>query len=63
MLIREIPLKRGITVRAANVEDNIEIQEALTQLEIPYPNSTIVLVGGAGGIGWSEKFPDRKSVV
>lgn len=62
MLIREIPLKRGITVRAANVEDNIEIQEALTQLEIPYPNSTIVLVGGAGGIGWSEKFPMRKAI-
>lgn len=62
MLIREIPLKRGVTVRAANVEDNIEIQEALTQFEISYPNSTIVLVGGAGGIGWSEKFPMRKAI-
>ena len=62
MLIRDIPLKRGVTVRAANVEDNIEIQEALTQLEISHPNSTIVLVGGAGGIGWSEKFPMRKAI-
>lgn len=62
MLIREIPLKRGVTVRAANVEDNIEIQDALTQFEIPHPNSVIVLVGGAGGIGWSEKFPMRKAI-
>ena len=62
MLIREIPLKRGVTVRAANVEDNIEIQEALTQFEIPHPNSVIVLVGGAGGIGWSEKFPMKKAI-
>ncbi|HKJ39794.1 MAG TPA: hypothetical protein VJ972_13535 [Anaerolineales bacterium] len=62
MLIREIPLKRGVTVRAANIEDNIDIQEVLTQFEIPYPNTTIVLVGGAGGIGWTEKFPMRKAI-
>ena len=62
MLIRQISLKRGVTVKAANISDNHEIQNALTQLEIPHPTTTIVLVGGAGGIGFLDKFPMRKAV-
>lgn len=62
MLIRQISLKRGVTVKAANISDNHEIQNALTQLEIPHPRTTIVLVGGAGGIGFLDKFPMRKAV-
>ena len=62
MLIRQIALKRGVTVGAANIENNNEIEEALTQLGIPHPNTTIVLVGGASGIGFLDKFPMRKAV-
>ena len=62
MLVRQISLKRGITTNAVNITDHKEIQEALSQLEIPHPNSVIVLVGGAGGIGWLDKFPIRKAI-
>ena len=62
MLIRQISLNRGVTVKAVNISDNHEIQNALTQLEIPHPRTTIVLVGGAGGIGFLDKFPMRKAV-
>lgn len=62
MLIRQISLKRGVTVRAVNISSNNEIQDALTQLEIPYPKTVIVLVGGAGGIGFMEKFPMKKAI-
>jgi hypothetical protein len=62
MLIRQISLKRGINVRVANITEENEIQEALRQLEIPHPKPVIVLVGGAAGIGWWDKFPMRKAV-
>jgi hypothetical protein len=61
MLTRQLPLERG-AVRAANISDTSEIQRALDQLEIPHPNSVIVLVGGASGIGWWDMFPMRKAV-
>ena len=62
MLTRQISLKRGATVRAVNITEDKEIREALTQLEIPHPKPVIVLVGGAGGIGWLDKFPMRKAI-
>lgn len=62
MLIRQISLKRRVTVRAANISNDHDIQEALAGLEIPHPQNVIVLVGGAGGIGFLEKFPMRKAV-
>ena len=62
MITRQIPLQRGIPVRAANISDYTEIRGALDQLEIPHPNNVIVLVGGAGGIGWLDMFPMRKAV-
>ena len=62
MLIRQISLKRGVTVGAANISNNSEIEEALKGLEIPHPKTVIVLVGGAGGIRWLDKFPMRKVV-
>jgi hypothetical protein len=62
MLTRQIPLKRGVNVRAANITEDKDIQQALLQLEIPHPKSVIVLVGGAGGIGWLDKFPMRKAI-
>lgn len=62
MLIRQLALKRGVTVGAVNIKDYHEIQEALTGLAIPHPKPVIVLVGGAGGIKWLEKFPMRKAV-
>lgn len=62
MLIRQIDLKRGMSVRAANITDNHEIPDALTQLGITHPKTVIVLVGGAGGIGFLDQFPMRKAV-
>ena len=61
MITRQIPLERNIA-RAVNIADAAEIQPALDKLQIPHPNSVIVLVGGAGGIGWLDKFPMRKAV-
>ena len=62
MLIRQLTLKHGVTVGAANIKDYHEIQDALTGLAIPSSRTVIVLVGGAGGIKWLEKFPMRKAV-
>ena len=62
MFIRQLTLKRGVTVGAVNINDYHEIQEALTGLAIPHPKTVIVLVGGAGGIGFLDKFPMRKAV-
>lgn len=62
MLTRQIPFKQGVNVRAANITDDKDIQEALTELQIPHPKTVIVLVGGAGGIGFWDKFPMRKAI-
>lgn len=62
MLTRQLELKRGMAVRAVNITDNNEIPEALAELEIPHPKTVIVLVGGAGGIGFLDKFAMRKAV-
>jgi hypothetical protein len=62
MLTRQIPLKRGLTVNAVNITEDHEISQALTELEIPHPKPVIVLVGGAGGIGFWDKFPMRKAI-
>jgi hypothetical protein len=62
MLVRQISLKRGAHVRAVNISEDKEIQEALTQLEIPQPKPVIVLVGGAGGIGWWDQFPMSRAI-
>ena len=62
MLVRQLTLKHDITVGAVNINDYHEIQEALTNLAIPHPKTVIVLVGGAGGIGFMDKFPMRKAI-
>ena len=62
MIVRQLSLKRGENVRAANISEDKDIQEALTQLEIPHPKPAIVLVGGAGGIGWWDKFPMGRAI-
>ena len=62
MLTRQILLKRDINIDAVNISDNSEIPEALNQLGIPHPKPVIVLVGGASGIGWLDKFPMRKAI-
>ncbi len=60
MLIKQISLKRNV-VRVAHITDHCEIQDALTQLQIPHPKTTIVLIGGAGGIRWLDQFPVRRA--
>lgn len=62
MLTRQIPFRQGVNVTAANITDDKDIQEALTELQIPHPKTVIVLVGGAGGIGFWDKFPMRKAI-
>ena len=62
MLTRQITLKRGALARAVNISEDKEIQQALTELEISHPNTVIVLVGGAGGVGFWDKFPMRKAI-
>lgn len=62
MLTRQISLKRGVTTRAANITEDQEIPQALTELGIPHPRPVIVLVGGAGGIGFWDKFPMRRAI-
>lgn len=62
MLTRQLSLKRGVTARAVNITEDKQIPEALTQLEVPHPNTVIVLVGGASGIGWLDTFPMRKAI-
>jgi hypothetical protein len=62
MLVRQISLKHGVNARAVNISEDKEIQAALIQLEIPHPKPVIVLVGGAGGIGWLDRFPMRKAI-
>lgn len=62
MITRQIPLKRDVRVDAVNISDNNEIRGALRQLNIPNPKPVIVLVGGAGGISWLDKFAMRKAI-
>jgi hypothetical protein len=62
MITRQIPLRRDFQVPAINISENAEIPFALDQLGIPRPKSVIVLVGGASGIGWLDKFPMRKAI-
>ena len=62
MLTRQLSLKRGVTARAVNITEDKEIKEGLAQLDIPHPKPVIVLVGGASGIGWLDKFPMRKAI-
>ena len=62
MLTRQIPFRQGVNVRATNIKDDKDIREALTELQIPHPKTVIVLVGGAGGIGFWDKFPMRKAI-
>lgn len=62
MLTRQIAFKRGVTVGAVNIAEDNDVPEALSQLEIPHPKPVIVLVGGAGGIGWWDQFPMSKAI-
>ena len=62
MNIRQISFK-GETIRnAAHIAENHDIEKAIEELHILHPQRVIVLVGGAGGIGWLDQFPMRKAV-
>ena len=62
MTIKQISLKGGKTVEVATVHEAAEIQGALDELGISHPKTVIVLVGGAGGMSWLQKFPTRKAI-
>ena len=62
MNVRQISFKGDNTTRAAHISDNNDIQKAIEELQIPHPSTVIVLVGGAGGISWLDKFPMRKAI-
>ena len=62
MNISQIAFTRDNTAKAAYISDNTDINKAIEELRIPHPETVIVLVGGAGGIGWLDKFPMRKAI-
>jgi TRPM family ion channel len=62
MNISQISFKGDNTVKAAYISDNSDINKAIQELQIPHPETVIVLIGGAGGIGWRDKFPMRKAI-
>ena len=62
MNISQISFKGDNTAKAAYISDNADIDKAIEELYIPHPKTVIVLVGGAGGIGWLDKFPMRKAI-
>jgi len=62
MNIREFSLPPDKTIRAAILTKEKDIQKALTELEIPHPQSVIVLVGGARGVAGADIFLMRKAV-
>lgn len=62
MHTRQLSLGGGVSVGAINITEDRQISEALTQLGIPHPRPAIVLVGGAGGIGWLDQFPMSRAV-
>lgn len=62
MNISQISFKGDNTAKAAYISDNTDINKAVEELQIPHPKTVIVLVGGAGGIGWLDKFPMRKAI-
>src|SRR5215208_4902765 len=62
MNISQISFKGDNIVKAAYISDNTDINKAIEELQIPHPETVIVLVGGAGGIGWLDKFPMRKAI-
>jgi TRPM family ion channel len=62
MNTRQISFQGDKTAKAAHISDNHEINKAIEEMRIPHPRSVIVLVGGAGGIGWWDKFPMRKAI-
>ena len=62
MNTRQISFQGDKTAKAAHISDNHEINKAMEGMQIPHPKSVIVLVGGAGGIGWLDKFPMRKAI-
>jgi len=62
MNTRQISFQGDKIAEAAHISDNQEINKAIEEMKIPHPKSVIVLVGGAGGIGWLDKFPMRKAI-
>ncbi len=62
MDISQISFKGDNTAKAAYISDNADIQKAIDELQIPHPKPVIVLVGGAAGIGFLDRFPMRKAV-
>ena len=62
MNISQISFKGKHTAKAAYISGNTDIDKAMEELQIPHPKTVIVLVGGAGGIGWLDKFPMRKAI-
>ena len=62
MNMSRISFKGHNTARAAYISNNSDIVKAIEELHISHPKTVIVLVGGAGGIGWLDKFPMRKAI-
>lgn len=57
-----ISFRGDLTAKAVHISEASDISKAIQELQIPHPKTVVVLVGGAGGIGWQDKFPMRKAV-
>ena len=62
MNIRQISFRGDNAATAAHISENHDIENAIEELQIPHPKTVIVLVGGAAGISWFDKFAIRKSI-
>ena len=62
MDVRQISFQGNNTAKAAHISDNKDIEKAIEAIQIPHPKPVIVLIGGAGGISWLDKFPMRKAI-
>jgi len=62
MNIRQISFKGDNTTKAANISDNQDIEKAIEELQIPHPDTVIVLVGGAGRMPWWDKLRMPKAI-
>lgn len=62
MNFSQFSLNEGHTVRAAYISDDADIGRALEELQIPRPQTVIVLVGGASGIAQLDESAVDKAV-
>src|SRR5688572_23617754 len=62
MNFSQLSLSEGNTARAAHISDDADISKAVEELQIPHPQTVIVLVGGASGITQLDESAVEKAI-